>query len=115
MWVYQNGVYKPNGREIIEAIAQKHLEEKTQDRRIRETISYIERHTRTELPNPSTEYINLKNGRLYWRTNRLEPHDPKNFDMSFGTDICRNRIADKLWGHMGFVLQWAMNGLKGNN
>lgn len=41
--------------------------------------------------------------------------DPKNFNMDTGTIICRKRIADKLWGHLGFVLQWAQNGLKGGN
>lgn len=41
--------------------------------------------------------------------------DPANFDMSIGTEIARRDILDKLWGHMGFVLQWAKFGLVGNN
>lgn len=41
--------------------------------------------------------------------------DPANFDMSIGEEIARRDILDKLWGHMGFVLQWAKFGLTGNN
>lgn len=41
--------------------------------------------------------------------------DPANFDMSIGEEIARRDILDKLWGHMGFVLQWAKFGLTSNN
>lgn len=38
--------------------------------------------------------------------------DPNNFDMEIGAEIARRDITDKIWGHLGFVLQWAKNGLK---
>lgn len=38
--------------------------------------------------------------------------DPNNFDLQIGADIARKDITDKIWGHLGFVLQWAKNGLK---
>lgn len=41
--------------------------------------------------------------------------DPKTYDMSIGQEIARRDIIDALWGHMGFVLQWAKYGLVGNN
>lgn len=41
--------------------------------------------------------------------------DPKTYDMSIGQEIARRDILDTLWGHMGFVLQWAKFGLVGNN
>lgn len=41
--------------------------------------------------------------------------DPNNFDMAIGEEIARRDILDTLWGHMGFVLQWAKFGLVGNN
>ena len=38
--------------------------------------------------------------------------DPKNYDERIGEAICLSRIKDKLWAHLGFVLQWANFGLK---
>ncbi|MGA1048396.1 MAG: Gp49 family protein [Minisyncoccia bacterium] len=38
--------------------------------------------------------------------------DPKNYDIQIGMDIGVKNIKSKLWGHLGFVLQWAKNGLK---
>jgi len=38
--------------------------------------------------------------------------DPANYDQELGTQIATHRIQDKLWGHLGFVLQWALNGIK---
>lgn len=37
--------------------------------------------------------------------------DPKNYDINVGMDIGVKNIKSKLWGHLGFVLQWAINGL----
>lgn len=37
--------------------------------------------------------------------------DPANYDAEIGGEIARKRIVDELWGHLGFVLQWAKNGL----
>lgn len=38
--------------------------------------------------------------------------DPANFSLEIGGNIATERIVDKIWGHLGFVLQWAKNGLK---
>lgn len=37
--------------------------------------------------------------------------DPKNYDPELGKSIGAKRIKDKIWGHLGFVLQWAKFGL----
>jgi len=37
--------------------------------------------------------------------------DPKNYDEAIGAAICLERIKDKLWENLGFVLQWANFGL----
>ncbi len=39
--------------------------------------------------------------------------DPKNYDIELGKEIALKRIKSKIWGHLGFVLQWAIFGLKG--
>lgn len=38
--------------------------------------------------------------------------DPKNYDENLGVSICVNRIRNRLWPLLGFVLQWAKDGLK---
>jgi len=37
--------------------------------------------------------------------------DPANFDAEIGAMIGNNKNMEKLWAHMGFVLQWALKGL----
>lgn len=36
---------------------------------------------------------------------------PERYDSEIGAEIARKDIIDELWGHMGFVLQWARNGI----
>lgn len=38
--------------------------------------------------------------------------DPKNYSEEIGTDICVKKINDRLWGFLGFMLQWAKFGLR---
>ena len=38
--------------------------------------------------------------------------DPSIYDHDRGGGVARRDIKDKIWGHLGFVLQWAINGLK---
>lgn len=38
--------------------------------------------------------------------------DPSTYDHDMGCGVARRDIKDKIWGHLGFVFQWAINGLK---
>lgn len=38
--------------------------------------------------------------------------DPKNYSKELGTKYAMENIVNKLWSHLGFVLQWAKNGIK---
>lgn len=38
--------------------------------------------------------------------------NPSTYDHDMGCGVARRNIKDKIWGHLGFVLQWAINGLK---
>ena len=38
--------------------------------------------------------------------------DPKNYSEDVGIDICINKINERLWGFLGFMLQWAKFGLR---
>lgn len=38
--------------------------------------------------------------------------DPKNYSEEIGLDICFKKINDRLWGFLGFMLQWAKDGLR---
>lgn len=37
---------------------------------------------------------------------------PENYDMSIGETYAKPKALDAIWAHLGFVLQWARNGLK---
>ena len=37
---------------------------------------------------------------------------PQTYDHDMGCGVARRDIKEKIWGHLGFVLQWAINGLK---
>jgi hypothetical protein len=38
--------------------------------------------------------------------------DPKNYDHEMGVDIATGKIMNRFWPMLGFVLQWAKNGLR---
>lgn len=54
--------------------------------------------------------IELRNGMLYAESSACV--DPKNYSESIGHSICVDRAKDRVWHLLGFVLQWAKNGLK---
>lgn len=37
--------------------------------------------------------------------------DPANYDQRIGVDCCKSVMVNKMFGHLGFALQWANNGL----
>lgn len=42
--------------------------------------------------------------------------NPENYSQEIGESMAREEIKNKIWGHLGFVLQWANNGISlGNN
>lgn len=41
--------------------------------------------------------------------------DPKNYDDELGKKYALEEVVNDLWGHLGFVLQWAKFGIIGNN
>lgn len=81
LWTYKAGVYLPNGKHLVAAEAQRRLHTYARTNRIKETLDYIERATYTELPEPNLDIINVKNGRLNWRTGELLPHSPGYFEI----------------------------------
>lgn len=40
--------------------------------------------------------------------------DPNNFNMEIGKQCCMEHIKDKIWGYLGFLLQCAKSGFKGD-
>lgn len=40
--------------------------------------------------------------------------DPKNYSEELGKKYAMEEVVNSLWAHLGFVLQWAKYGLKGN-
>ena len=37
--------------------------------------------------------------------------DPKNYSQTLGKEYAMEEVVNDLWGHLGFVLQWAKYGL----
>lgn len=38
--------------------------------------------------------------------------DPANFNLDIGAGICKDKIRNRLWGMLGFLLQTALKGIK---
>lgn len=38
--------------------------------------------------------------------------DPANYDENLGAEICKERIKNQVWNHLGFLLQTAWKGIK---
>lgn len=38
--------------------------------------------------------------------------DPQNYDENVGAEICKERIKNQVWNHLGFLLQTAWKGIK---
>jgi P4 family phage/plasmid primase-like protien len=75
LWVYQHGVYRPEGEAVLRTDAQALLGNERRVDRINEALNYVEVATRLEEEPPAeAQYINLRNGRLDWATGILEPH-----------------------------------------
>ena len=75
LWIYQHGVYLPSGEARLRADAQTLLGEERREERLNEALHYVEVATqREEAGEPDCQYINVKNGRLAWKTGELHPH-----------------------------------------
>jgi len=61
-------------------------------------------------PKAATVETETRTGFLMYETSACV--DPKNYDQDIAIEIGETRNRQKLWGHLGFVLQWAINGLK---
>ena len=38
--------------------------------------------------------------------------DVANYDEKYGSEICKEKIKNKVWNHLGFLLQTAKDGIK---
>ena len=83
LWVYQHGVYVPEGEALLRADAQALLGNERREERLNEALHYVEvaTHVGEALP-PERTYINCRNGRLHWQTRVLEPHTPAIFSVA---------------------------------
>lgn len=53
--------------------------------------------------------VNTKTGFVLYEASSCV--DPANYDTNEGISCGMKRIEDEIWKHLGFVLQWARNGL----
>jgi P4 family phage/plasmid primase-like protien len=81
LWVYRDGVYRGDGERSVKAEAQALLGEQRTEGHIQECLRYVEVATATTMPEPNLDFINVKNGRLEWRTKTLHSHSPNDFEV----------------------------------
>ena len=79
LWHYKAGVYISDSESLIKNIGQKLLDDFTRDNRIKETINFIKRANFSGEPQINEQFINLKNGRLDWKTGTLIQHNSNDF------------------------------------
>ena len=65
----------------------------------------------TDIPPKTTlVHIQMPNGWNEYEASSCVDHE--NYDPAFGKYYAMDNIKNKLWKHLGFVLQWARHGLK---
>jgi len=82
LWIYVNGVYKDYAERIIRKRAVEALEKEYRPARVEAVYKYIFDILPEEEAITNEEFINLKNGRLEWKTKKLHPHDPLKFEIT---------------------------------
>ena len=81
LWVYRDGVYRSDGEQAVKQEVHALLGEQRTEGHVQETLRYIEVETYSKPPEAHLDFINVRNGRLDWRTKTLEPHTPATFDV----------------------------------
>lgn len=78
--VYDNGVYRVTGENLVRQKIQRLLGDRSRKVYIQEVLNWLKTETylndSTEL-NQEDDLINVKNGLLNWKTGELSPHTPK--------------------------------------
>jgi P4 family phage/plasmid primase-like protien len=82
LWIYKDGVYQRTGDLSLRVIAQKLLGEERRENRIVETLRYLETACSVDPPVFNPRFINLRNGRLDWKSGNLESHSPDVFEIA---------------------------------
>lgn len=67
-----------------------------------DTVTYGEKTT--------VVHVTLANG--FVLTEASSCVDPANYSKTLGTSIALRKIKDQIWGHLGFVLQCGVGGMK---
>lgn len=81
LWVYEDGVWVPNGEREIERRVYEILGERARWQHKRDVVDSLRVGcaSRVDPDQPDTRYLNLSNGLLDWRTGELVPHTPDIF------------------------------------
>ena len=80
LWRYENGVYRPDLREEwLGGFVRNRLGDQFRRNRLAEVKAWCHTNVQARIPiQPSTEFVNVRNGLLYWREDppRLDAHSP---------------------------------------
>jgi len=78
IYVFEDGVYKPGGKEKIKELSREILDKYATQNRVNETVGHVEQTTYDKIDN-TPHLLNLKNGLLDLNTRELGSHDPTLF------------------------------------
>jgi len=75
----REGVFRPDGDQVLGGYVREQLGDEFRRNRLAEVVAWCRSNAGAKLPTqPSEDFINVKNGILYWKEDppRLEAHDP---------------------------------------
>jgi putative DNA primase/helicase len=76
---YVDGAYKADGKDWLAQFVRDELDDEFRKHRLGEVEGWVQANTANTIPiDPSMEYVNVKNGLLFWQEDppELRPHDP---------------------------------------
>lgn len=109
---YEDGYTSWSPKEVFEKAYFELAETKKSNSISEEDISNFIKNIEAEKIGEKTTIVTITcvNGFEFVETSSCV--DPANFDMELGTSICVDRAKNKIWGHLGFLLQCGIKGFK---
>ncbi len=79
LWHYRSGVFRPDGENVVRALADQKLGERSKGDRLTDVVEMVKERSKVkegELNHQAANLINVKNGLLNWKTGDFLTHSP---------------------------------------
>jgi P4 family phage/plasmid primase-like protien len=77
LYWYRDGVFRGDGRDLVEKLTRELLGERYRKRHAEEVLAWCRAEFAQIPTEPGTDLLNVRNGMLDWRTGELHPHSPE--------------------------------------